>query len=92
MKLIESKDLMHIGFLKKEKYTGSSEGMRYRLERFVKVKDGEQEEICLRAVHWPEPYCYDATEETLRQEAFFSFDEDGVEAARQWLNQAKEGY
>lgn len=84
MKEIESGDLMHIGFLKKEKYTGSSEGMRYRLEKALR----EEKEV-LRTVCWPEPYCYDATEETLKEEIFFSFDEKGVEEARQWLNTQK---
>ncbi|SFG07315.1 hypothetical protein [Oribacterium sp. WCC10] len=35
MKLIEKTDIMHIGFLKKESYTGSSEGMRYRMSKIV---------------------------------------------------------
>ena len=33
MKEIESRDIMHIGFLKMEPYTGSSEGMRYRMSK-----------------------------------------------------------
>ncbi len=33
MKTIDSKDIMHIGFLKMEPYTGSSEGMRYRMSK-----------------------------------------------------------
>lgn len=89
MRDIESKDLMHIGFLKKERYTGSSEGMRYLLEKAMRTEADEEEHTCLRAVCWPEPYCYDATADELKTEAWFSFDEDGVEAARKWLNAQK---
>ncbi len=31
---IKSTDIMHIGFLKKEKFNGSAEGMRYRMEKY----------------------------------------------------------
>lgn len=92
MKWIESSDLMHLGFLKKERYTASSEGMRYRLERMVRENAAGEEEVCLRAVCWAEPYCYEATPDAEKTEAFFAFDEAGIEAARQWLNGQKERF
>ena len=39
---IEKTDIMHIGFLKKESFTGSSEGMRYRMSKVV-YKDPDTE-------------------------------------------------
>ena len=33
MKELKSTDIMHIGFLKMEPYTGSSEGMRFRMSK-----------------------------------------------------------
>ena len=35
MKLIEATEIMHIAFLKKETFAGSSEGMRYRFSKVV---------------------------------------------------------
>lgn len=42
MKLIESTEIMHIAFLKKEVFAGSSEGMRYRFSK-VTYKDPDTE-------------------------------------------------
>ncbi|SDZ91752.1 hypothetical protein SAMN05216349_102253 [Oribacterium sp. KHPX15] len=42
MALIEKTDIMHLGFLKKESFTGSSEGMRYRMSKVV-YKDPDTE-------------------------------------------------
>ncbi len=39
---ILSTDIMHIGFLKKERFSGSAEGMRYRMEKYsFEVPDPE---------------------------------------------------
>ena len=49
-----------LGYIKKERYTGSSSGTRFMLE---KEESGEGEEkvkkihVCL----WPEPYAYEKT-------------------------------
>ena len=61
---------MPVNFLKKEKFTGSDTGMRYRMEmtkREVPKEDGADgetvEETVLTVTSWPEPYGYDATPE-----------------------------
>ncbi len=42
MQEILSTDIMHINFLKKERFSGSSEGMRYRMEKHsYEVPDSE---------------------------------------------------
>ena len=42
MKRIDTKDIMHLNFLKMSNYTGSSEGMRYRMEKHTyRVPDTE---------------------------------------------------
>ena len=68
--MITRKDGMPVNFLKKEKFTGSDTGMRYRMEmtkREVPKEDGEDgetvEETVLTVTSWPEPYGYDATPE-----------------------------
>ena len=68
--MITRKDVMPVNFLKKEKFTGSDTGMRYRMEmtkREVPKEDGADgetvEETVLTVTSWPEPYGYDATPE-----------------------------
>lgn len=87
MKLISIKDVMPIGFLELENYTGSSEGMRYRMEKFKK-----EEKDVLKITVWPEPYCYLKTKEENKNSAFFSFDEEGLKEGVGWLNEEKERY
>ena len=40
--------------------------------------------------HWPEPYGFDATKEELKTSRDFSFDEEGIQAGIDWLNEAYE--
>ena len=61
--MITRKDVMPVNFLKKEKFTGSDTGMRYRMEmtkREVPKEDGADgetvEETVLTVTSWPEPY------------------------------------
>ena len=90
--MIERKDMMPIPFLKKEKFTGSYKGMRYRMELAVKEEEnpeGEKPaEIKLLAVTaWPEPFSYDHTPEEKKIRREFSFDEEGICAGAEWLNE-----
>ena len=87
--MLERKGFMPINYLKKESYTGSYKGMRFKM---VKAQDdqGEEEESVLRVYHWPEPYGFDATKEELKTSRDFSFDEEGIQAGIDWLNEAYE--
>ena len=58
--MITRKDVMPVNFLKKEKFTGSDTGMRYRMEmtkREVPKEDGADgetvEETVLTVTSWP---------------------------------------
>ncbi len=91
--MITRKDVMPVNFLKKEKFTGSDTGMRYRMEMLKRevakengAEDETKEEIVLLVTSWPEPYGYDATpdEEKIREE--FPFSEDGIVSGVEWLN------
>ncbi|WP_312442663.1 GNAT family acetyltransferase [Lacrimispora sp.] len=66
-----------IQFFKKEAYTGSMKGMRYRVKK-------EEEE--LSAVVYPEPYCYEATPEEQKIRAAFPFTEEGRGEVVDWIN------
>ena len=116
MKPIEKNDIMHIGFLKKEVFAGSSEGMRYRfakkvykdpdLELIKKIEAGEadypvdkktgekimnpvKERFMLGVTVWPEPFCFEKTPEDKKTFREFPFDEDGVMAGLDWINEQK---
>lgn len=84
--MIIRKDVMPVNFLKKEKFTGSDQGMRYRMEKT------EGEEAVLTVTVWPEPYGYDATPEEKKMRKQFVFAEEGIEQGVEWLNQMKREY
>ena len=81
--MLELKDFMPINFLKKEKFTGSFKGMRFRMEKF----EGENEETALAVTAWPEPYGLDATPQEEKERKLFSFDADGIAQGVDWLNE-----
>lgn len=82
--MLELKDFMPVNFLKKEKFTGSYQGMRFRMEKADGTEEGDAPSLLVTA--WPEPYNYDSTPEEEKQSCFFSFDADGIAAGVDWLN------
>jgi hypothetical protein len=80
--MIERKDILSLEFLKKEVYTGSYQGMRYRLS-----KKQNEEITLLQVINWPEPYNYFHAEEESKESETFSFTEEGICQAIDWLNQ-----
>ena len=91
--MITRKDVMPVNFLKKEKFTGSDTGMRYRMDmtkREVPKEDGADgetvEETVLMVTSWPEPYGYDATPEEEKTREEFPFSEEGIVSGVEWLN------
>ena len=49
--MIDLKDVMPISFLKKEPFTGSFQGMRYRIEK----QEADNEPTVLKTTIWPSP-------------------------------------
>lgn len=86
--MIERRDVMPVNFLKKEKFTGSFLGMRYRME---KTDRGEGNDPVLTVTVWPEPFSYDATPEEQKTREEFSFTEDGICSGVDWLNEQYKG-
>lgn len=84
--MLELKDFMPVNYLKKEKFTGSCQGMRFRME-----KAEEEGEPRLAVTVWPEPYSHDATPEAERERALFTFDAEGIGKGVEWLNERFEG-
>ena len=82
--MLELKDFMPVNFLKKEKFTGSHQGMRFRMEK-TEVEGEEQPKlgVCV----WPEPYGYDATPKEEKEKILLEFDADGIAKGVDWLNE-----
>lgn len=82
--MLELKDFMPINFLKKEKFTGSHKGMRFRME---KAETEGEEKPRLKVTVWPEPYGYDATPQEEKRELLVDFDADGLGEGVGWINE-----
>ncbi len=67
-------------YSKKAVLKASFQGMRYQVEQ-----TGQDEDRQLKATIWPEPFCYEKTEPEKRQEEFFPYSEEGLDAVYQWL-------
>lgn len=83
--MINKEDFVSLNFLKKENYTGSMQGMRYRLS-----KQGENPELKLEVTIWPEPFSYTVTPDEQKQRVEFEFSKDGKDQAADWLNEQYE--
>lgn len=77
--MIDLSGMISVGYLKKSRFTGSYQGMRYLLE-----KNGE----VLLAIIWPEPYSFAATESEKKHSREFTFNSEGLNQAVVWLNEA----
>ena len=67
-------------------YTGSYQGMRYRMCK----KETEEKGKYLETVIYPEPYCFEVTPEEEKETKEFPFTNEGFDEAVTWLNQEYE--
>ncbi|MDD7403286.1 MAG: hypothetical protein SO170_03865 [Butyribacter sp.] len=58
----------------------SYEGMRYQVERA-----GAEEEYCLKVSVWPEPFCYEKTQQDKIEAKEFAYSEEGLDEVYTWL-------
>ena len=85
-----------IPFLKKSRFTGSYQGMRYQLQKQEKtVEEAPEEtpaktEIVLLAVIWPEPFNFEVTPEEKKHSREFPFTTEGIREAVAWHNEEQE--
>lgn len=77
--MIDLTGMVSAAYLKKSRFTGSYQGMRYLLEK---------KDEAIRAVIWPEPYGFAATADEKKHSREFPFDQDGLGQAVLWLNEA----
>lgn len=79
--MLKSSDLFHIPFYKKTHYTGSMSGMRFYIE-----KVDENETSFFKVWIFPGPYCFEKTEDHLKESATFPFSEESLPLISDWLN------
>lgn len=80
--MIARSDILSIPFLKKSPFTGSFQGMRYRMEL---VEEEDTKKLLVQL--WEGPYAFEAVSEDKCQREEFSFDEEGICRSVDWLNQ-----
>lgn len=83
--MISYDDVLNLNFYKKEKFTGSYQGMRYRIEKTT--GEGDNAADMFLATVWPGPYCFDATPDEQKTSKTFPFTLEGKEQAVDWLNE-----
>lgn len=76
--MIDLTGMVSIPYLKKSRFPGSYQGMRYLLEK-------RDEMLCV--VIWPEPYSFAATDDEKKHQKEFTFDQEGLAQAVAWLNE-----
>ena len=92
---ITSKDILPFQFYTyKQPFSGSCQGMRYRIVRGEAPSEEEAPKLIpyFFASVWKEPYAYDHTPEEEIETRRFPFDEEGYQQVLAWLNEKKEEY
>lgn len=84
--MINRNDILSMEYLKKTEFTGSHQGMRYRIEGVMEAMDGGEEQKRLKVTVWPEPFNFFTTPEEQKTSALFDFSDDGVQDAVDWMN------
>ncbi len=80
-------DLMAPAFYKKEPFTGSLNGMRYRIA--LKKKEEPEQEF-LEVVLYPDEFCFEKTDESVKQYYEFPYSEEGLVQITAFLNEQAE--
>lgn len=80
--MITTEDLLNLNFYKKERFTGSYQGMRYLIQKET-PEDGSD---VFRATVWPGPYNSETTADDLKTSATFPFTAEGKQQIADWLN------
>lgn len=88
--MILNEDILSLNFYNYgNPFTGSYQGMRYRIIKQKEVKNDEGEVIQptgLQVYIWPEPFSFEKTDEALKQSRLFPFSEEGKVQAVEWMN------
>ena len=79
--MIKKEDILSLAYLQKAEYTGSHDGIRYRLQQIKK-----EDEKRLLVYVWPEPLNFVSTPDECKRHEEFEFSNDGITDAIAWMN------
>ena len=71
-------------YRKGKPFTGSCDGMRYRIVKEAAADEDDTDKF--RVDTWPEPLCYEAIDKEKIQVQYFAFSKDGYEDVIAYLN------
>lgn len=90
--MITNDAILNMNFYKKEKFTGSYQGMRYLIQKASKPQnpkdtseDAPRTDV-FSATVWPGPYNYATTPEEAKTTCCFPFTPEGKQQVVDWLN------
>ncbi len=83
--MVNRKDLLSIGFYKKIHFTGSVGNMNYRIAKHDIDKDLGTKEFVVTI--FPGPFCYEETDDSLKQTAVFPFEAESLDRITDYLNE-----
>ena len=95
--VINRPELLALEFYKLRPFKGSDKGIRYMIQKdVVEIEpEGEKDQTeedapketktVLTAFIWPEPFCFEKTPEEQKTKQAFSFDEEGLDQAYDWI-------
>ncbi len=76
--------MVTLGYIKKERYTGSGGGLRY----YIRKKDpdeGEEGEAMIEVCIWNEPYSFECTPDEEKHYRKYPFNADGLSEALDYI-------
>lgn len=91
--MVTTEDVLNMNFYKKETFTGSYKGMRYRLKKETEEIPSDNPEVPAETKNiflchiWPGPYNFATTPEEEKRSATFPFTKEGKQAAVDWINE-----
>lgn len=83
--MLKGTELFHLPYYEKAHFTGSIDGMRFLIE-----KAAENETPLLKAWIFPGPFCFEKTEDRLKESKTFPFAEESLPLICDWLNRQYE--
>lgn len=84
--MLDRENFININLLKKDTFTGSLNGIRYRLKK--EVSEGDEPVTSLLVTIWPQPYNFASTDDNLKISKQFNFTSEAIKEAADWLNQS----
>ena len=91
--MITTDDVLNMNFYKKETFTGSYQGMRYRLKKETEEIPADEPDAAptkrdyFLCHIWPGPYNFATTPEEKKLSATFPFTVEGKQEAVNWMNE-----